>query len=209
MLRQTHDFVTATFQTVLEQFTGPAVHIGGDELAPTTWSGSPLARAAIESERPTGSLQSRLIEPMHDLLTRAGRRTVVWEDAVHNSRLTPQDTVVLVWQHPDQAHALAARGFDVVLTPGNAYYLDMAHSDDWDSIGGHWAGTVTLEKSYSFEADHGWPADRLVHLVGSKPVSGVNSCTTVPISTISFSLGSTPLANVPGSIHLTGTLPGF
>ena len=72
----------------------------------------------------------------------------------------------LVWQHPYQAHELAARGFDVVLTPDNAYYLDMAYSDDWHSTDGHWAGTVPLEKTYAFEPGLGWPADRLGHLLG-------------------------------------------
>ena len=37
------------------------------------------------------------------------------------------------------------------MTPGNAYYLDMAYCDDWDSTGGHWAGTVPLEKPFAFE----------------------------------------------------------
>lgn len=166
MLSNTLDFVTAAYRTVLEQFSDPAIHIGGDEVAPVTWSGSPLAWAAVSAGQPTGSLQFRLIEPVHDLLTREGRRTVVWEDAIHNARLKPEDTIVLVWQHPDQAHELAARGFDVVLTPGNAYYLDMAYSDVWDSTGGHWAGTVPLKKTYAFEPGLGWPADRLGHLLG-------------------------------------------
>ena len=166
MLPQTLEFVTAAFKTLLDRFPGRAVHIGGDEVGPATWSGSPLARAAIASGQATGSLQARLIEPVHDMLRLNGRRTVVWEDAVHNAHLDPKDTIALVWQHPDQAHELAARGFDVVLTPGNAYYLDMAHSNDWNSTGGHWAGTVPLEKTYSFEPGHGWPADRLPHLIG-------------------------------------------
>ncbi|MCC5973829.1 MAG: family 20 glycosylhydrolase [Rubellimicrobium sp.] len=166
MLSATHDFVTAAFDTLLARFPGPAVHIGGDEVAPATWSGSPLARATVADGQPTGTLQARLIEPVHAMLQRHRRRTVVWEDAVHNARLDPKDTIALVWQHPDQAHDLAARGFDVVLTPGNAYYRDMAHSDDWNSTGGHWAGTVPLEKTYSFEPGHGWPADRLAHLIG-------------------------------------------
>ncbi len=159
------DFVAAALRSTLQLFDGPAIHIGGDEVAAETWSGSPIARAAAGG-RATGTLQSRLINPAHDLVTRAGRKTVVWEDAVHHSDLNPDRTVAIVWQHPDRAHDLAARGYQVVLSPGNAYYLDMAHSDAWDSIGGHWAGTVPLERTYGFEPGHNWPADRLAQLLG-------------------------------------------
>lgn len=109
----------------------------------------------------------------------------------------------LVWQHPYQAHELAARGFDVNLTPGNAYYLDMAYSDDWDSTGGHWAGTVPLEKTYAFEPGLGWPADRLGHLLGVHACIWGNTCKTAAVSTTLFSRASMPLPKGPGSSRQT------
>ena len=165
LLPQTRQFVSAAITSALRLFDGPAMHIGGDEVAPDTWSGSPSARAAAGG-RPTGSLQSSLLELGHRFVTKAGRKTVVWEDAVHHANFDPQKTVALVWQHPDRAFELAARGHDVVLAPGNAYYLDMAHSDAWESTGGHWAGTVPIDKTYGFEAGHGWPAEQLSRLRG-------------------------------------------
>ncbi len=165
LLPETTDFVSAAIASTLRVFKGPAVHIGGDEVGPDTWSGSPSARAAA-GDGPTGALQSVLLELGHRLVTEAGRQTVVWEDAVHNATFDTGRTVALVWQHPDRAFELAARGYDVVLAPGNAYYLDMAYSDAWDSTGGHWAGTVPLDKTYGFEAGHGWPAEHLPRLRG-------------------------------------------
>ena len=166
VLPQTHAFLTAVFDTVLHRFPGPHIHIGGDEVADDTWFRSPAAIAAAKGRHTTGALQSRILNPVHQQLTRAGRRTVVWEDAILNADLAPGQTTAIVWQHPDRAHVLAERGYDVVLAPGNAYYLDMAETDDWNSMGGHWAGTVPLEKTYDFEAGLGWPPSRLERLRG-------------------------------------------
>jgi hexosaminidase len=74
------------------------------------------------------------------------------------------------WQHPERAHEWAAQGYDVVLAPGNAYYLDMMADTDWDSVGGHWAGAVPLEKTYNFEPGLGWPVPLL------KRLRGVQAC---------------------------------
>lgn len=174
VLPQTQDFIAAAFQTVLKQFNGPAVHIGGDEVAAHAWSGSAAAREM--SQAITGGpydsrpLQARLIDPVHDLLTKAGKRTIAWEDAIHSSHLDPASTTAMVWQHVEQAQNLALAGYDVVLSPGNAYYLDMAYSENWDSVGGHWAGVVPLKKTYEFEAGLGWPAAAL------KRLAGVHAC---------------------------------
>ncbi|MGO4842657.1 family 20 glycosylhydrolase, partial [Rhizobiaceae sp. 2RAB30] len=75
-------------------------------------------------------------------------------------------TVAVAWQHPDRAHERASRGYDVVLAPGNAYYLDMASTEDWQVSGNHWAGVVSLERTYAVEADLGWPKDVLAKLRG-------------------------------------------
>lgn len=162
---ETAAFVSAAIVSTLRMFDGPAVHIGGDEVGPETWSGSPSARAAA-GDGPTGALQSVLLELGHRLVTDAGRKTIVWEDAIHNASFDPERTIAVVWQHPDRAFELAERGLDVVLAPGNAYYLDMAYSDAWESTGGHWAGTVPLDKTYGFEAGHGWPKEHLSRLRG-------------------------------------------
>jgi hexosaminidase len=165
LLPETATFVSAAIASTLRMFDGPAVHIGGDEVGPETWSGSPSARAAA-GDGPTGALQSVLLDLGHRLVTDAGRKTIVWEDAIHNASFDPERTIAVVWQHPDRAFELAERGHDVVLAPGNAYYLDMAYSDAWESTGGHWAGTVPLDKTYGFEAGHGWPTEQLSRLRG-------------------------------------------
>ncbi len=48
---------------------------------------------------------------------------------------------------------LAREGYDVVMTPGQAYYLDMAQADAWQEPGASWAGTATPAHTYAYEAE--------------------------------------------------------
>ncbi|MDP1730913.1 MAG: beta-N-acetylhexosaminidase [Devosia sp.] len=167
-LPATYDFLDAVFTSVASRFASDLIHIGGDEIAADTWAQSPAVKAAIgvRGLKRTGDLQALIIDNVHVKLKAMGKRTVVWEDALRSASLDPQTTTAVVWQHPERAFELAERGFDVVLAPGNAYYLDMASSSEWRSPGGHWAGPVSLEQTYDFEPGLGWPAELLPKLRG-------------------------------------------
>lgn len=167
-LPDTYAFLEAAFATVTSLFPAPWVHIGGDEVAPETWARSPraVAEAARRGLASTGELAADILGWAHRALTARGRKTVVWDDALRPGLFDPEQTVAVAWQHPEQAHAWAAQGYDVVLAPGNAYYLDMATTSDWDALGGSWAGPVPLEKTYDFEPGLGWPDASLRRLRG-------------------------------------------
>lgn len=167
-LPQTYDFLGAAFDTLTSTFASPYVHIGGDEVGPTTWSRSPAATKAARElgAETTGELQSRLLEWVSSRLSRQGRTTVAWEDALDHAKLDPRSTVAIAWQHPERAHERARLGYDVVLAPANAYYLDMASTADWNTAGGYWAGVVPLERTYDFEPSLGWPQELLPSLRG-------------------------------------------
>ena len=49
----------------------------------------------------------------------------------------------MAWENPQVGAALAREGYDVVITPGQAYYLDMAQSPAWLEPGAGWAGSST------------------------------------------------------------------
>lgn len=170
--KQTYAFLNAVIGSVAAQFTSPWVHVGGDEIADNTWMGSPgsVALATQMGKASTGPLQGRMIEAVHGRLAGLSRSTIVWEEALHHAELAPKRTVAMVWQHPERAQDLAKRGYEVILAPGNAYYLDMASSADWDAPGGYWAGPVPLEQTYDFEPGLNWPQ----HLLGK--LKGVQAC---------------------------------
>ena len=53
-----------------------------------------------------------------------------------------------------------------MLAPGEAYYLDMARSDDWWEPGASWAGTVSPERCYAYDPGGDWPDELKPRLLG-------------------------------------------
>jgi hexosaminidase len=72
----------------------------------------------------------------------------------------------VAWKRSANGLALAEQGYDVVLAPGEAYYLDMAQSEDWWEPGASWAGTVPLERCYTYNPGGNWPEEMKARLLG-------------------------------------------
>jgi hexosaminidase len=62
--------------------------------------------------------------------------------------------------------ALAGQGYDIVVNPGQVFYLDMANAPDWDEPGAAWAGWSNAEKIYTFDPIAGWTAAQKQHFLG-------------------------------------------
>ncbi|MBA1914649.1 family 20 glycosylhydrolase, partial [Escherichia coli] len=77
-----------------------------------------------------------------------------------------QDTLLMAWENPEVGIALAREGYDVVMTPGQAYYLDMVQDDAWQEPGASWAGTVPPAHTYAYEAAGDFPAELQARLKG-------------------------------------------
>ena len=60
-----------------------------------------------------------------------GRRIAAWQEAAESGGVAPGDGYVVGWRTVEASRELAAEGYDVVVSPGQAYYLDMAVDDDW------------------------------------------------------------------------------
>ena len=54
---------------------------------------------------------------------------------------------------------LAKAGYDVVMTPGQAYYLDMVQDEAFQEPGASWAGTVPPHHTYTYEAVAEFPPE--------------------------------------------------
>lgn len=166
----TTEFVTAVIDALAGLFpTSPWIHIGGDEVPDCAWAGSPAA-AAYARERGLEGTEAIAASFTRDLVElvrgRTGRRVGAWQEAAEGGGLSPDDGYVVAWRTAGAARELAAAGFDVVLSPGSAYYFDMAMDDAWESRGASWAGTVTVERVADFEPGRGWSKDERIHLLG-------------------------------------------
>ncbi|MEQ9163218.1 MAG: family 20 glycosylhydrolase, partial [Ilumatobacter fluminis] len=166
----TRRFITDVVDAVAELFpSSPWIHVGGDEVPDGAWSGSPIARewARANGLSTTNEIEAAIHrEVVEAIRERTGRAVGAWEEAARTRGAVPGDGYVVGWQSIDINRELAARGFDVVIAPGQAYYLDMAENSAWETPGMSWAGATSLADVCAFDPESGWsPAER-AHIVG-------------------------------------------
>ena len=162
-------FFESVFSAVADLFpSSPHIHIGGDEVPTGAWAGSPIARRfAAERSIPPADLYRMFFRQIIDRARQTtGRPIAAWEEAATSGAMRPDDGYVVTWTSPDVAQQLASKGFEVVASPAQAYYLDIAQSTDWAAPGASWAGHASIETTRAFEPAIGWPADDLARLLG-------------------------------------------
>lgn len=152
---ETFEVLETIIGELCEIFPSRHFHIGGDEVAHDAWLESPMARARMEREGLAGTfeLQSWFLRRVKGMLTARGKVLVGWNEVAHGGGVGPEDTVLMAWEKPEVGIDLARRGYDVVMTPGQAYYLDMAQGAAWLENGAGWAGAVSPRQTYEYEAE--------------------------------------------------------
>tara|TARA_R110002124_G_scaffold1797_6_gene11360 strand:- start:6761 stop:8773 length:2013 start_codon:yes stop_codon:yes gene_type:complete len=188
-----YKFVEAVVDEVLELFPAGIFHLGADEVPLAAWSGSPLALDMIEKlggpemrakhERqfnqlgnhhgadeiegsPTALIQAAFIRRVHDYIASKGAITAGWEEAAHGNAVDKDKSFVIGWRNVEINAALAEKGFNIVVSPGQRYYLDMANGVAWAEPGAGWAGWSGPRETYEFEARAGFSEQGLTHLMG-------------------------------------------
>jgi hexosaminidase len=155
----TYEFLGKVFDEMIELFPSSYIHIGGDEVANGAWLASPLARKLMEKEGLQGTfeLQSYFLKQLKDMLTKRGKKLAGWNEVAHGGGVDTAETLLMAWEKPEVGIELAREGYDVVMTPGQAYYLDMVQGEEWQEPGASWAGTVPPAHTYGYEAEGDFP----------------------------------------------------
>ena len=150
-------------ETMLDElcaiFPSRHFHVGGDEVAKNAWLDSPKARVLMQREglADTFELQSWFLTRVKAMLDERGKVLVGWNEVAHGGGVPPESTLLMAWENAAVGIELAERGYDVVMTPGQAYYLDMVQGADWLENGAGWAGPVPPKQSYDYEAEGDFP----------------------------------------------------
>ncbi|HEY0123478.1 MAG TPA: family 20 glycosylhydrolase, partial [Rhizobium sp.] len=155
----TYEFLGKVFDEMVELFPSEYLHIGGDEVANGSWLASPMARKLMERESISGTfaLQSYFLKRVKAMLTARGRKLSGWNEVAHGGGVGTEGTLLMAWEKPEVGIELAREGYDVVMTPGQAYYLDMVQAEAWQEPGASWAGTVPPAHTYAYEAEGDFP----------------------------------------------------
>ena len=164
--------VYPVLETILAElcdlFPSRYVHVGADEVPEQAWSGSPLAQALLAERGGGGAsvLQAHLLRRVQAMLTGFGRITGAWEEAAGGGGIDAANCYLVGWHTVAASQRLAAAGYDVVVSPGQAYYLDMANGPEWAEPGAHWAGWSSPEATYGFDPAAGWDGAQRSRLMG-------------------------------------------
>ncbi|MDO5641024.1 MAG: family 20 glycosylhydrolase, partial [Paracoccus sp. (in: a-proteobacteria)] len=125
--------IPATFEvlgTIIDElsdiFPSRYFHIGGDEVARNAWLESPKARILMQREGLAGTfeLQSWFARRVKAMLTARGKVMVGWNELSHGGGVDTDGTILMAWERPEVGIDLARQGYDVIMTPGQAYYMD-------------------------------------------------------------------------------------
>ncbi len=165
----TYEFLEKVFDEMVELFPSSYIHIGGDEVANGSWLASPLAKKLMEKEGISGTfgLQSYFLKQVKAMLDKRGRKLAGWNEVAHGGGVAAKDSLLMAWENPQVGIELAKEGYDVVMTPGQAYYLDMVQATAFQEPGASWwAGTVPPAHTYAYEAAGEFPEELKDRLKG-------------------------------------------
>ncbi len=135
---------------VAQLFPFGILHLGCDELPHDTWAGSPAVAAlkAREGLETTDDVQGWTMERIAAGVTALGVRPAAWEEAARGANGgIGHDAILFSWSGQGPGIAAARRGYDVVMSPAQHIYLDMAHTDDPQDWGATWAAITPLENT--------------------------------------------------------------
>ncbi|MGD9479876.1 beta-N-acetylhexosaminidase [Shinella sp. G-2] len=190
---ETYQALETIFEELIDLFPFRTIHVGADEVPLGAWSGSPQAlaklreiggaamaetharRLNVTSHSPlaeaiegsgAAALQAIFLARVQTFLASQGCITGGWEEAAHGNVIDKDKSYLCGWRDMDVSAALAGAGYAMVVCPGQAYYLDMAASPDWDEPGASWAGSSTAEATYAFDPVAGWSAAQRERLLG-------------------------------------------
>lgn len=152
-LSATWDLLVPLAQEVAGLFPFGHLHIGGDELPPETWAGSPQVDALKSREglKTRDDVQGWTMARLARTLVAAGIRPAAWEEATRGCQGgIGNGAVIFSWTGQGAGVAAARAGHDVVMCPAQHIYFDMAHTADPDDWGANWAAIVTLEDTVNW-----------------------------------------------------------
>lgn len=151
---KTWEVLTALATEVGGLFPFGVLHLGGDELPGDTWMGSARARHLMAGEglSTTHDLQGWTMARLAETVVANGQRPAAWEEAARGCNGgIGHGAILFSWTGQGPGIAAARAGYDVVMTPAQHVYLDMAATDDPDDWGANWAAYVSLADTIAWD----------------------------------------------------------
>ena len=135
-------------------FPGEYIHLGGDEVAPESWSKSP-AIENLKNERNlknSKDVASWFINKLSKRVELNNKKTASWQEAEDgNHHDEKSDKLLFSWQNLESGFNLARQGYQVVLCPAEHMYFDMVQSRNYADRGANWASVLPFESTVDWQ----------------------------------------------------------
>lgn len=151
-LATTYLVINQIMKEVANLFPGSYIHIGGDERPDGAWQQSSRCLSLMKKQGLANTtqlqnffenqIQKTVLAPLH-------RKLAGWQEVTDGGDLN-KDALVYVWNRVNDGINAANKGYDVVMVPANALYLDLAYNADPEEFGNLWAGMNDTSRIYSF-----------------------------------------------------------
>lgn len=152
-LDRSYEVVDALLRETADMFPGDVLHIGSDEVQAEAWQQSPAAQALAKAEGLENAmeLQAHFLRRVQGMLGGMGKTLGGWDECAEGGGIAPDNTILFAWRTKEKMAELIARGYNVVATPGQAYYLDMIQRGGWEGFGICWAGLADPQSTYAYD----------------------------------------------------------
>lgn len=152
-LPQTYAFLDTVFAEISQIFNSEYIHIGADERAHGSWEKSPKVAElmAANGYNSTEQVQTHFLNKVQDIAQKYGKKTGTWEEASEQGDIK-KDGYIVSWKGVEAGIDAAERGYNVVMSPAQFCYFDMAQSAQFDEPGLTWTGSwVSMETTYGYD----------------------------------------------------------
>ena len=122
----TMEAVRILFAETANTFPDEYVHIGGDEVDPSSWKNSTRVQswAATRRLKNDKDIQAYFIQEVCNRLSELNKKTVVWDEALHET--LPRSVTVQAWRGLRARDVSVAAGYPTIVSA--PYYLDLNYS---------------------------------------------------------------------------------
>jgi hexosaminidase len=121
----TYEFLDGFIGEMAELFPDEYFHVGGDEVSPKKWLGSPHIRTFMQEHKMANAtaLQAYFSKRVLEIVTKHGKHMVGWDEMLNPD--LPKTAVVHSWRGQRSLWSAAKDGYQGILSAG--YYLDLAY----------------------------------------------------------------------------------
>ena len=147
-------FLKKVLPEISSLFPFGIIHLGCDELPPGVWEKSPaIEQLKFEQAlKTTDDVQEWTMQQAAKILVEAGARPAAWEEAGRgNKGGIGNDALLFSWSGQEAGLKAAREGYEVVMSPAQHVYFDMAQSENPLDRGVSWAAIVSMEDALAWD----------------------------------------------------------